>query len=218
MSLAFFGFSVSAIGGKPDCAVDNTHPSCTTDTTIKYTAALVLGGFRFNPVAITLHKGSYSSAFQLYMDRPSAENSPPPGQVTWNIVNQINIDQLMWDEVFLECFDVFAGANIDGVIVSNEWGITQGGRKKSDNATNIRVTFRNVFAPDFQNVDIDFSLFTRLSYERSLFKPEIVGVPSVYPLEMAQIFADDRGNQTSCASGEFTLQSGTVGLEITRVN
>jgi hypothetical protein len=108
-------------------------------------------------------------------------------------------DALMWDAMFVECFDVLAATRIPGVTVSSEWGITQGGRKQSDMATNIRITFRNAVADNFDWVDIDFLFYTAESYPRSVFLPDR-GKKMVYALERGHIWADDIINHTSCNS------------------
>jgi len=194
-TLAFLGFSTSAIAHA--CFKDDrpVHRHCIdspggTEGQTEYTVALTAGGFRLNPVDITPNKrgSGYNSVHTLDMSRPVTPD-----------------DALMWDAVFWECFEVLDYTQIDGIFVSSEWGVTQGGRKQSDMATNIRITFRNAIADNFDWVDIDFLFYTAQSFPRSAFLPDR-GKKMVYDLERGHIWADDIINHTSCNSA-FELES-----------
>jgi hypothetical protein len=216
LSLAFFGFSSSVMAhacfkddrpGHRHC-IDGPGPVVTPE----YTAALTVGGFRFNPVGITPNNrdSGYNTVLQLNMGRP-VTTSVPSGQTAWEPL----VDELMWDTVFLNCYEVLANTTITGVSVGSEWGITQGGRKKSDTATNIRITLRDVVAAPFPYVDIDFLFYTAGSYPRSAFFPDR-GTKMTYNLERGHIWADDITNHTSCNSA-FGLEK-PVTLEICHKN
>jgi hypothetical protein len=207
ISLAFLGLSVSVLAGKPDKCP--TWPSCDTDPEPEpgpeYTAALTMGGFRFEAVNITLNNrdsGYNTSTSTLDMSRPCS-NAAPVGQV-WEDCGKAGSDEYAWDGVFLACNEVLGGVQIEGITVGTDWGITQGGKRKSDTAHNIRITFRTVVADGFPDVDIWISLHTWESYPRSMFLPE-AGQTSVYELDTAKVYGDDVANHLSCNTGEFPL-------------
>jgi len=203
-TLIFFGFS-SLVAAHP-CERDpdyENHRHCTTDPNPdpepapEYTAALTAGGFRFSPVDITPNNRDtgFTSTLPLNMNRPSDAE-----------------DAGAWDDVFLMCYDVLGDTQIPGIIVGTDWGITQGGKKKSDTARNIRITFRTVVADNFQEVDLWISLFNWANFPRADFYPPR-GSTSVYPLNTAKIYGDVIGSSTSCNSGAFPLLKNTQ-LEI----
>jgi len=222
ISLAFLGSSGSVMAhacfkddrpGHRHC-VDGPGPVVASE----YTAALTVGGFRFNPTDITPNNRDtgYNTVLQLDMGRPGT-TPVPPGQKPWDwpSVPATGEDALMWDAVFLHCPEVFSGATITGVTVSSEWGLTQGGRKKSDTATNIRIAFRNAVADEFTDADIDFVFYTAETFLRSLFFPDR-GTKTTYNLEGGHIWADDIINHTSCNSA-FMLEKPAT-LEICHKN
>lgn len=214
-ALAFMGFSVSDLAARPEKC--DPWPECKDDgggsgeTSATYTAALTVGGFRFDAVDVTPNnRGTgFTSTLPLDMGRP-VTTAPPAGQIGWE-----SLDDEAWDEVFLACHDVLGGVQITGVAVGSDWGITQGGKRNSDTAHNIRITFRDVVADGFPEVDIDFALITWNEYDRSAFLPA-VGQTSIYSLDTAKIYGSDIGNQLGCNSGEFTMLK-PVKLEISRI-
>ncbi len=212
VTLAFLGLSVSALAGKPDRCP--TWPDCNTDPepSPEYTAALTMGGFRFNPVNIDSNNrdSGYTSTLSLDMSRP-CDHPAPTGQSWDGCVEGLGDDDA-WDDVFFACGEVFSGSQIEGITVGTDWGITQGGRKKSDTASNIRITFRTVIADGFSDVDIWISIFTWESFPRAMFFPE-EGEKSVYDLDTVTVYAGDVGNHLSCNTGEFPLLK-TAQLEI----
>jgi hypothetical protein len=207
-----------AVAG-PDCDRHPEHPSCGGDgggggdggPSARYTAALTMGGFRFNAVEVTINnrENGFSSTLPLDMGRP-VTTSPPVGQIAWEPG-----DDFMWDEVFLACSSVLGNVQITGVSVGTDWGITQGGKKNSNTSTNIRITFRDVVADGFPEVDIDFALITWAFFDRSDFLPAL-GATSVYPLDTAKIYGSDINNHLSCNSGEFKLSKSAI-LEMSRI-
>jgi len=202
-TLVLFSLSAFVFAAPPDKC--SPWPECKGDsepepTSTEYTAALIAGGFTFEAVDITPNNrdSGYTSTSSLDMDRP------PSGSV----------DALVWDQVFLECSEVLGVGDIAGVTVGTDWGITQGGKKNSDTATNIRITFRTVVADNFSDADLWFALITRDSFPRSSFLPA-KGQKMVYDLDTAKIYGSDVENHLSCNSGEFSLLNGeVVSLEI----
>ncbi len=200
VALAFWGFSTVAVGHSckkfehqdgSHCTVDPDPP--VTEVPDVYTAALIAGGFRFGPVEITPNNRDtgYTSTKSLDMTRPSDKSDP--------------LDALAWDKVFLSCFDVLGDKTIPGVTVGTDWGITQGGKKNSDTARNIRIVFRTVVADGFEEVDLWISLFNWADFPRSDFFP-VRGETIVYPLVTVKVYGDDIGNHTSCNPGEFLFE------------
>jgi hypothetical protein len=206
MSLAFLGLSVSVLAGKPDKCP--TWPNCDTDPEPEpgpeYTAALTMGGFRFEPVDITLNNRStgYTSTSTLDMSRPCTVDAP--GDQEWDGCGDVGGDHDAWDDVFLACNEVLGGTQIEGITIGADWGITQGGKRKSNTAHNIRITFRTVVADGFSEADIWIALITWESYPRSMFLPE-EGPPSVYYLDTVKVYGDDVANHLSCNTDEFPL-------------
>ena len=219
-TLAILGACVSgsAFAGKTkDCLGDDPHPSCGGGDgdggggggggpSGEYTVALTMGGFTFEAVDLTLNNrgNGYNSVMsQLLLDRPDELAEP------------VETDQ--WDEVFRACDEVFdvddEGWPIQGVEVSPGWGITQGGRKQSDLATNIRIAFRDIVAAGFEEVKSGFVLYTLDSFPRDAFVP-LEGHKSVYPLTHAYIQADDIANHRVCRPTTVTLGGGGAILEI----
>jgi hypothetical protein len=200
--LSFSCFSLSAFAAPPPKC--EPWPQCKGGddggggTSAEYTAALTAGGFRFGPVDITPNnRGTgFSSTLKLDMSRPLDET-----------------DAYAWDGVFLECYEVLGGTQIPGITVGTDWGISQGGKKDSATAKNVRITFRSVVADGFQDVDLWFALINWApGNPRSDFLPA-PGEKSIYILDTAKIFGDDIDNHTSCNSGEFPLLSNSQ-LEI----
>jgi hypothetical protein len=202
LMLASLGLCVSGpvfAGKVKNCDPDegDVHPSCGGDggggTSSEYTAALTAGGFRFGSVEITPNNRDtgYTSTQSLDMDRPNDE-----------------IEAAAWDAVFEECYELLGGTQIPGVFVDTDWGITQGGKKNSNTARNIRVTFRTVIADNFQEVDLWIALINWAEFPRSDFLPAR-GDTSVYFLDTAKVYGDAVGNSMSCNSGEFPLLPNT---------
>ena len=112
LSLSFLGLSVSVLAGKPDKCP--TWPSCDTDPEPEpepeYTAALTMGGFRFEAVNITPNNRStgYTSTSALDMSRPCSTYAAPAGQ-EWEGCGDVGGDDEAWDDVFLACDEVLGG-------------------------------------------------------------------------------------------------------------
>ena len=136
------------------------------------------------------------------MSRPCS-NAAPVGQV-WEGCDKAGSDEYVWDDVFQACDEVLGGIQIEGIIVGTDWGITQGGKKNSNTAQNIRITFRTVIADGFPDADIWIALITWKSSLRSKFLPE-EGKISVYELDTAKVYGDDVANHLSCNPDEFLL-------------
>jgi len=203
-TLILLGYSAIVAAHPCDRDPDyNNHKHCFTDPNPdpepapEYTAALTVGGFRFGPVDVTPNNRDtgFTSTLSLDMSRPSdAEGAQA------------------WDDVFLTCYDVLDGTQITGITVGTDWGITQGGKKKSNWASNIRITFRTVVADNFPEVDLWISVFNWADFWRADFYPP-QGSTSLYTLDTAKIYGDVIGSSTSCNSGEFGLSEPTQ-LEI----
>jgi hypothetical protein len=124
ISLAFIGFSFSAFAGKPNCAVDNTHPSCTPDPdgAIVYTAKL-FGAFVFDVDVTPSPKGL---GFRSNTD-----------------LNMVPQDGLLatWNHVFNGCPELVAENSVGSFFVGeDDWTIESPG--------GVRVIFRDIILGD----------------------------------------------------------------------
>lgn len=198
-TLAFWVFSISVLAAAPSKC--EPWPQCKEggggggETSTEYTAALTAGGFRFGPVDVDPNdRGTgFTSTLTLDMSRPDDGST----------------DADAWDDVFQACYEVLGNTQISGVTVGLDWGITQGGKKNSATARNVRITFRSVVADEFQDVNLWFALISWAPENpRSDFLPP-PGEKSTYILDTAKIYGDDIDNHTSCNSGEFLLLKDT---------
>jgi len=165
-----FGYMTPSFAGK-NCEDGDTRPRCTgggggggggNEAPATFDAALTMGGFRFGPKTVTLNKrgNHYSGAVGLNLDRADASGA----------------DQVAWDSVFSTCslFDDVNGIpqTVPSVLVADTWSIDNaGGNQAGTIDSNIMVSFRDVIAPDFPEVDIDFRLMGILRY----LIPKVVG-------------------------------------------
>ena len=159
IAVVSLGYMTPSFAGK-NCEDGDTRPRCTGgggggggggghEVPATFDAALTMGGFRFGPETVTLNKRGniYSGAVGLDVDREDASVA----------------DQVAWDSVFSTCslFDDVNGfpQTVTSVLVANTWSIDNaGGNQAGTIGSNIMVSFRDVIAGDFSEVDIDFRL------------------------------------------------------------
>jgi len=199
------GYVDPAFTAKPDCAHDNSHPSCSDDggggePAAQYTAALTMGDFRFTRMFVTPNKRgtsyrSVSSTLTMY------RNADPEGQSAW-------------DEVFGWCNDLFFDLEISSVFVGRDnWSINSAdGSEGSD----IRIRFKDVdlepTAGELQSVKVYFDLIGVVGADP--FLPD-GGNTSVFVLDGYVIYGDAKRGQSCRSPGNHPLVTPSK-LEISR--
>jgi hypothetical protein len=160
IALAFLGFSIPVLAGKPNCAVDNTHPSCTPDPdgTVVYSAQL----------------------FGAFVFREDVTPNPKANEFRSNTdLNMVPQEGLLdtWDHVFNSCTELVVPNTINSFFVGeDDWSIQKPG--------GVRVIFRDIVLGNAE-LTVQF-----IGNEFDFIEPfvPVPGTPREFILDQVQIW------------------------------
>jgi len=191
-----------------DCASPNPHPSCGDDggggddhgdPPARYYVELIEGGFYFPGKVVTRNNrgNSYSSTKGLQMVREGTFPGEPATAT----------DTAAWDEVFSTCPTAYPTAYpvdepISTVKFGDDWSIdNSGGNSAGDVGSRVTLAFRNGYAVNHPEVEIDLFLVGTLPAPGIPASSEDGSIE--IPLEKFSFYVHAHGNDSCKITGEF---------------